>query len=222
MKESELRRRLKELVSSLKGEVLGLVKVVAEEDLGGSEQYKEIISSYFNIEDLVFVPTPDLVLVFEGYDTVDGWELIAIELKSIQSGEVKKVKKKMRQAFREIGQPLRYYLLGYDVAILWHVFDEDIEDSLIQRYVSLIEETLEKLKLCMRYYATKMTKEGKFILVSKYHTSKVELKYLIRWFSDVMRYCRNPLIYDEERRDHVVLKRREAIKLLMKIPGRRV
>jgi len=217
MKESELRSELKRMISSLKGEIYGFVKVASEDDIRGQKDYYEkIMREYFKVKDLIFIPIPDLILVFESYTTDDGWKLIAIELKSFQPD---RVKEGMRKAFREIGQPLRYHLMGFDTTVLWHVFDEEIDDELIKDYIALMDETIAKLSLPLEYYATKITEKGEFIY-AKLITSRMDLKNLVRLFEKTLAYCKNPLIYEKKSND--VLRRREAIKLLLGIPGKRL
>ena len=57
MRESDLRSKLKESISSLKGDVYDLVKVVVEEDLGKGERYRSIMSEYFLTNILLSLPS---------------------------------------------------------------------------------------------------------------------------------------------------------------------
>jgi|Deesub1362B_J571_1020462.scaffolds.fasta_scaffold00197_14 hypothetical protein len=80
---------------------------------------------------------PDIVLVFEDISkVVDEYLLVAIELKHLRSSE--KSDKYLRKAYREVGQPLRYLVFGFDSIILWHCFAEDIDDATISSYSDLV------------------------------------------------------------------------------------
>ena len=71
-------------------------------------------------------------------------------------------KKQWRQSFLEIGQALRDLLYGFDAAVLWHLFAEGFSDEEIQKYTCMCAEVIEKLKLPIVYFATKLTEQDRF------------------------------------------------------------
>ena len=92
--------------------------------------FENVLSTYFDNYAPSFMARPDIILIADDIrKVIDERLLVAIELKYfIDFDNTRKLNDRMREAFREIGQPLRYYLYGFDSAILWHVFERDAEE----------------------------------------------------------------------------------------------
>jgi len=148
---------------------------------------------------------PDIVLIVKDYRRlIDESFLIAVELKYFRRIE----KKRWREAYREIGQALRYYVYGFDSAVLWHVFDREIDEATVRAYSNVVGEVIEKLKLPIAYFSTKVIDEGKFLVFKLLELGDPsDVGYIVNW---MINYCRdnvrNPLLpHDKEiveRRKH--------------------
>jgi len=155
------------------------------------------------------------VLIVEDYrKLIDEWLLIAVELKYF-----KKIKKKRwRGAYREMGQALRYYVYGFDSAILWHIFEREVDSNIVRAYSNVVGEVIEKLKIPIAYFSTKMgdENEGKFLVFKPLElSSPSDIESVVRW---MIKYCRdsvrNPLLpHDRE-----IIERRKALKAVLRIP----
>jgi len=161
----------------------------------------------------MIIARPDIVMIIEDYRKLtDEWLLVAIELKYF-----KKInKKRWREAYREIGQALRYYVYGFDSAILWHVFDREIDNAAVRAYSNVVGEVIEKLKLPIAYFSTKIIDEGKFLVFKLLELgSPSDVRYIVNW---MINYCRsnirNPLLPHNKE----IVERREALKAVLRIP----
>ena len=124
--ERELARKLVYLIQSSQADPLeaisSLKKVYLEPH--AKKKFEDILKDYLNDAAPKFMVNPDIVLVFEDSNkVVDEYLLVAIELKHFKSSKNKN--KDLRKAFREVGQPLRYLVFGFDSVVLWHVFAEE-------------------------------------------------------------------------------------------------
>ena len=125
--ERELARNLKKISKNFQNSYF-LKRVYTEWEVDRNK-CETALRDYFNIELPKIFAVPDLVLVFEDYTKVEkDFFIIAIELKYFRYQKNKReVNKKLREAFREVGQPLRYLVFGYDAAVLWHVFQSELQ-----------------------------------------------------------------------------------------------
>jgi len=156
---------------------------------------------------------PDLILVFEDYRrVVDDAMLVAVELKYFRAD--KRLHNKLREAFRGIGQPLRYLAFGFDSALLWHVFDREVgEDIIIKPYTKSVKDVIEKLRLPLAYIATSVF-NGKFKLFQPWHIEECDVDYVASSIRGLCDSKRNPAI---ERQD--VTRMRSALKISLGIPS---
>ena len=174
-----------------------------------------ILRTYFNVTAPQFTAKPDLIMVFEDYiGKSKDYSLIAVELKYFQLST--HLDKNLRKASREIGQALRYYLSGFDSAILWHTFAEEIEDEIIISYSSLIGEVFEKLGFPLTYFSTKILFDNSF-KVYKPMDVQGNLAWLIRYMYKVSQYRRNPLL-NSKTKDQKIIERRRALKAALRVP----
>jgi len=176
--EKELTKHLKSLIE--KSEIPKLKDIYTGEDINRKiSRALEKLEKYYNIKRLKFLAIPDLVLVFKdwGHRYMRGMKdepfIIAIELKFLSDD------KKLRQAYREFGQPLRYFIHGYDSTVLWHVFPSNFNDDEIRSYTKLMKELVEdlfkdywiisRMKIETRYFpifyiSTKIISNDKFVI----------------------------------------------------------
>lgn len=134
----------------------------------------------------MIIARPDTVLIVEDYrKLIDEWLLISVELKYFR--EIKK--RRWREAYREIGQALRYYVYGFDSAALWHVFDREISNVAVRAYSNVVGEVVEKLKLLIAYFSIKMIDEGKFFVFKPLELGgSSDVGYIVNWR---IKYCRD-------------------------------
>ncbi|AAL62657.1 hypothetical protein PAE0249 [Pyrobaculum aerophilum str. IM2] len=156
-----------------------------------------------------FVAKPDLVLVVkDSHNHV----LAAMELKYFKTAG----RKRWRRAYREFGQPLRYYLYGFDVAVLVHVFESGIDDADVEAYSEVVGEVVEKLKLPTAYFSVKIADVERELLKAfkPQRLGLVETCYVAKWIVDYCTETRNPLLPS----DKEILERRKALKAVLGLP----
>jgi len=196
---------------------LSIKDILSENDISKSE-FEEILAKYFDVQAPRFIAKPDIIIVAEDpKKIIDEWFLITIELKYFKNvKETEKFERDLRKAFREIGQPLRYYLYGFDSSILWHIFEEEADPETIKPYSDLLEEVIKKLNLPILFFATKIIENNNFLVFKPLEIkSPNNLKHITRWMLNCCRdKIRNPLLpFDED-----IIERRRAIKIVLKIP----
>ena len=212
------RQLARHIASKMRSEPSLGVKLAISGDEMSKKGFEDVLSRYFGAHAPMYVARPDVVVVVEDVKrVVDEWLLIAIELKYFRDLEdARRFGRRLRRAFREIGQPLRYYLYGFDSAVLWHVFEEGAGEEVLRSYGDLISEFIEKLKLPMAFFLTKIVGEDSFLV---FKPSEVGSPYscgdITRWILDYCRgRARNLLLpHDEEIRE-----RRRALKIALKVP----
>jgi len=167
---------------------------------------------------------PDLILAGDNFSQrPDDAFLLAVEIKYFPRG-ASSDKKHWRQSFREIGQPLRDLLYGFDAAVLWHLFSESNADDDIGKYVAMCGEVIDKLKLPVVYFKTKLTTHDRFAFFYPWrleNTSPLpDAAYVAGCLQQInnerdgsYRAKMNPLLMDEK-----VLGMRKAVKSVLRIP----
>lgn len=211
--ERELERKLRDLVKELINDqvTISLRSVYTEGNIDRGA-YEKALKEYFDIEPPKILAIPDLIFVFEE-PSKDDFQIVAVELKYFKFAEKEERNKKFRRAFREIGQPLRYYIFGYDAVVLWHVFQNEFDDNEILPYSKLVEEVIEKLKLPIEYFPTKILSDNMFRVYKLYSPLDYLLESLLIWIRNVSKDIQNPMSGDDQ-----VYKRRRALKIALKIP----
>ena len=211
--ERELAGKLRDLINDLiKDKTISYLRCVYTENNIDKKACAKVLEKYFDVEPPRFLAIPDIILVFEEPLTKE-FRLVAIELKYFKfTKDEKERDKKFRRAFREIGQPLRYYIFGYDATILWHIFQSEFNDEDICPYTNLVKEVIEKLKLPMGYFSTKVLEDNKFRVYNLHIPYDYSLDRLIEWIKNVSNDIKNPL------EDNQLSKRRRALKTALKIP----
>lgn len=102
------RRLARRIASKIRSEPHLSVKFAISGDAMPKKDFEDVLSRYFGAHAPMYVARPGIIVVAE---------------------DAKRFEKNLRRAFREIGQPLRYYLYGFDSAILWHVFEEGADEG---------------------------------------------------------------------------------------------
>jgi hypothetical protein len=167
---------------------------------------------------------PDLIVASENYHkTPDDVLLLAIETKYFPR-DAGSSKSQWRQKFREIGQPLRDLLYGFDAAVLWHLFAEAIGNGEIAQYTGMCHEVIEKLRLPIVYFATKLTEHDRFEFFEPWRWTRTVPLPDVAYVADCLRNINierrgsyrakmNPLLEDEK-----VTRMRKAVKSVLRIP----
>ena len=129
---------------------------------------------------------------------LDEWLLVAVEIKYFK-GSSKSRKKYLDKAFREVGQPLRYLLYGFDASVLWHIFSEDFDEQIIRAYSQMVLEVVKKLNLPMTYFPTKYVGENQFCAYVLGSPTRHDLRSLIGWMLNICRdTVRSPLLPSDD------------------------
>lgn len=191
-------------VSSLKGIYKGRAVT--------SSEFKEVVSKWHG-RDLPWpLIEPDLVLIFEDFSKViDNVLIVAIETKYFEFSP--QLDKRMREAFRQIGQPLRSHIFGFDSVILWHLFSKDLKEDIVRSYANVVNEVIEKLKLPVVYFATKII-EDDFKIYKPLDIEHYDISSVIQYLRKLCDSKRNPTLEDNE-----VRMRRSALKIALRIPS---
>lgn len=216
-KEREIAKKIVEAIKSLN--INDIKRAYTEYNIP-KEQYESVLKDYFELDVPEVFAKPDIVLIAEDLQKrIDEYMLIAVELKYFEkTSKPKDLKRKLRGAFREIGQPLRYYLYGFDCAILWHIFSEDVDSDLIRSYSNLIAEFFERMKLPVAYFSTKMFSVYEYELYKPSELGKQDLNYIVSWILGSCRErVRNPLFLEDYSKDEIT-KRRRALKTALRVP----
>lgn len=166
----------------------------------------------------------DLIVASDNFSKEpDGVLLLAIEIKYFPKGAASS-RKQWQQNFREIGQPLRDLLYGFDAAVLWHLFSETVHDEDITKYSAMVSEVIEKLMLPVVYFATKFTAQSQFVFFRPWRSEKTLPLSSIDHLSECLlqigreregsyRERMNPLLADQK-----VIRMRAAVKSVLRIP----
>lgn len=153
---------------------------------------------------------PDLILIFEDVKkTIDETMIVAIEAKYFENTH--DLDKRLRQAFREVGQPLRNLMFGFDSTVLWHIFSSSIEEQKIRSYTNMVDEVITRLKLPCIYIASTIL-NSEFQIHKPSDVPKCDLQSLVMWLHNLCRDNRNPAMNPQ------MEIRRKSLKVALQIP----
>jgi hypothetical protein len=208
-REVNITQRVYELVRSLD---ISSLKKVSKGRAVMTREFKDTISGWYGRELPWPLVEPDLILVFEDLKRVmDDMMIVAIEVKYFE--QTQDLHGRLRQSFRELGQPLRNLIFGFDSVVLWHIFSPDIEEEqVIQSYVDMIGEVIDRLKLPAVYLATTIL-DGEFKIYKPFGIDKYDMRSLASWLKNLCDSKRNPAM------DREVEVRRKSLKVALRIPG---
>ncbi len=202
------------LIKAIKNCNLSFVKEIFSGAMIPKKPYEDMLVKYFGAHAPMIMAKPDIVLIIDDYrKVIDEWLLVAIELKYFKRSK----DGRWRGAYRNIGQALRYHIYGFDSAVLWHVFEENISSDFARTYSNVISEIIERLKLPIIYFSTKIINETQVY----FHVFKPlelgglsDVRYIIRWMINCCRDIRNSLLpYDKE-----IVERRRVLKGVLRVP----
>ena len=128
----------------------------------------------------------------------------------------------MERILDGLQQVLGFSLFGFDSLVLWHIFDEELDDTFIRGYTQAIKEIINGFELPIVYIATKINEKFEFRFFSPWELSNYQKpEYVIFSLMNLCLDKRNPLLlvnkplgpFVEE-----VKKRRNTLKVMLKIP----
>ena len=146
----------------------------------------------------------DMIFVFADSD---GIIMPGIEVKYFREKE---------KFYYGIEQTMAYSLFGFDSIVLWHIFDESMENQVIEGYVKAMGEIMKGFDLPFVYFATKMHEDMKFEFFhpSKFYSSqKLDIVSVLERMKEMCKEERNPLLENDE-----VKKRKRVLKTILRIP----
>lgn len=125
---------------------LSLLKSVSKKRAITGKDFKDAMTKWY-VQSLSWpLVEPDLILVFEDVEKkIDDVMIVAIEIKYFDQS--KDLHKRLRQCFREFGQPLRNLIFGFDSAVLWHIFSPEVAQERIESYTNIVDEVISKLDM---------------------------------------------------------------------------
>ena len=179
-----------------------------------TKKFKSIWTSWWETE----IPPRlevDFIFAFEDIENaIDNLLLVAVEIEFYRNEK--------KSFYEGLQQVLGFSLFGFDSLVLWHIFDEEINDTLIKGYTQAIKEVIDGFELPIVYIATKTNEKFEFRFFSPWEFSNYQKPdYVIFSLMNLCLDKRNPLLsvnkplspFVEE-----VKKRRNTLKVMLKIP----
>jgi len=156
----------------------------------------------------------DLILVYSDYNRViDNYMLLALKIENIS--EENDIEEKLKHSIEKIKLLVECYKLGFDSLCIWHHFNKKVEEEVIRKFCSKINETISKIKLPIIHLATRITRRNIYKMFSPDEVDAGnEVSQLIQMLHNIVR--------DEKRlpKQHVdkeFLESREKIKRILRI-----
>jgi len=206
-READITQRIYERIGTLD---MSSLKKVSKGRGVTTREFKNTITGWYGRELPWPLVEPDLVLVFEDLKrVVDDTMIVAIEIKYFE--QTKDLHKRLRQSFRELGQPLRNLIFGFDSVVLWHIFSQDVAEQRIQSYVDIVEEVINRLKLSVVYFATTIL-DGELKIYKPFGIDKYDMQSAVMWLHNLCESKRNPAM------DREIEVRRKSLKVALRIP----
>jgi len=115
-----------------------------------------------------------------------------------------------------IEQTMAYSLFGFDSIVLWHIFDESMENQVIEGYVKAMAEIMRGFGLPFVYFATKMHEDMKFEFFYPYEfysSQRLDVASVLGRMKEKCIKADNPLLENDE-----VRKRKRVLKAILRIP----
>ena len=201
MNEKELVKEIKRIAEER--EINFVKKIFTHFNLGTSK-FEELWRDWWEKE------TPqrlevDMIFVFADSD---GIIIPGVEVKYFREKE---------KFYYGIEQTMAYSLFGFDSIVLWHIFDESVENQVIEGYVKAMAEIMKGFDLPFVYFATKIYENMKFEFFSPpqfYSSQKLDIASVLGRMKEVCNEAKNPLLENEE-----VRKRKRVLKTILRIPA---
>ena len=200
MNEKELVKEIKKKVEEWK---IGFVKKVFTHFNLGSTKFEELWKDWWEKEAPPRMEV-DFIFVFADFNDI---LMPGVEVKYFREKE---------KFYYGIEQTMAYSLFGFDSVVLWHIFDEKMENSVIEGYVKAIAEIMKGFDLPFVYFATKIYEDMKFEFFSPrqfYSSQRIDIENVLERMKEKCKEVRNPLLENEE-----VRKRKRVLKTILRIP----
>ena len=200
MNEKEL---VKEIKRVAKQKEINFVKRIFTHFNLGTSKFEELWKDWWEKET---PPRLEVDMIFVFADSVD-IIVPGIEVKYFREKE---------KFYYGIEQTMAYSLFGFDSIVLWHIFDESMENQVIEGYVKAMAEIIKGFDLPFVYFATKMHGEMKFEFFFPrqfYSSQKLDIVSVLERLKEVCKEARNPLLENDE-----VRKRKRVLKTILRIP----
>ena len=190
----------------------GVVKVFSEDEAksrGYTGYLREILREFYG-QEVELEVVPDLIVVFEDYSkVVDEYLLVGVELKYVKD------RKTAREAYRALGQPLRYLVYGFDATVLWLVFEAR---ELVNALGGVMRECREWLGLPMVLLSTSPPGDKGVEVYGFWGTSPMDYCDLMGWLGRLCADTRNPVLKKHGTEKELFIQRRRALKASLRIP----
>jgi len=200
MTERDLVKEIKKLVEERK---IDFVKKVFTHLNLGTTKFNELWKDWWSGEAPPRMEV-DMIFVFLDYDGV-----------MIPSVEVKFFREK-EKFYYGIEQALAYSLFGFDSIVLWHIFDQEMKNNVVEGFVRAVEELVRGFEIPLVYFATKIYEGMEFEFFSPwklYSSKRSDIEYVLMSMKNICKNMKNPLLLNEE-----VKQRRNVLKTILKIP----
>lgn len=199
MNEKELVKKIKNMAEERE---IDFVKKIFTHFNLGTTKFEELWKDWWERE------TPprmevDMISVFVDSDVV----IAGIEVKYFREKE---------KFYYGLEQTMAYSLFGFDSVVLWHIFDERIENDVIEGYVKAMAEIMRGFDLSFIYFATKIYEDMKFEFFFPkqfYSSQRLDIENVLRRMNEKCKEMRNPLLENDE-----VRRRKGVLKTILKVP----
>jgi len=200
MNEKELVKEIKRIAEER--EINFVKKIFTHFNLGTSK-FEELWKDWWEKET---PPRMEVDMIFVFADS-DGIIMPGVEVKYFREKE---------KFYYGIEQTMAYSLFGFDSIVLWHIFDERMENHVIEGYVKAIAEIIKGFNLPFVYFATKIYEGMKFEFFSPrqfYSSQKLDIVSVLGRMKERCKEASNPLLENGE-----VRKRKRVLKTILRIP----
>ena len=200
MKEKELVKEIKRIAEEKE---IDVVKKIYTHFNLGTTKFEELWRDWWEKE---APPRMEVDMIFVFVDG-DGVIVPGIEVKYFREKE---------KFYYGIEQTMAYSLFGFDSVVLWHIFDERMENHVIEGYVKAMAEIMKGFDLPFIYFATKLHDGMKFEFffpTEFYSSQKLDIENVIRRMKEKCKEKKNPLLENDE-----VRKRKGVLKTILKVP----
>ncbi|OQX85276.1 MAG: hypothetical protein B6D55_07635 [Candidatus Omnitrophica bacterium 4484_70.2] len=200
MNEKELVKEIKRVADERE---INFVKRIFTHFNLGTSKFEELWKDWWEKET---PPRLEVDMIFVFADSVD-IIVPGIEVKYFREKE---------KFYYGIEQTMAYSLFGFDSIVLWHIFDESMENQVIEGYVKAMAEIIKGFDLPFVYFATKMHEDMKFEFFFPrqfYSSQKLDIVSVLERMKEKCKKARNPLLENDE-----VRKRKRVLKTILRIP----
>lgn len=188
--------------------VSDLREVYIVKDILNTQNAKKLFSQ----EELKLLDKCDLILIYNDFNRIiDDHILLALNVEYIDKET--NIEKQLKNSLENIRSLVKFYNLGFDSICVWHHFNKKVEEEVIRKFCSTINNTISKVDLPIIHLATKIMIGNTFKMFSPDEIdARSEVSQLIRILLNIIR--------DEKRLppqkvDEKFLSSREKMKKLL-------